>query len=161
MFAPTIISNVSVYNNIAYTQTTGIFIAFSDVIISNSNFNTTILPDAKYESSITDAAWDYSLYGWFISISSGSNVEISDSKFENGYGSNGGFIFVSGTSYIDITNSTFSKGHVSSKGGAIYGFGHKSINITNWKFFENFANSDGNDLYLDSGTSYIHLINSS
>ena len=155
MFAPTIISNISVYNNIAYTQTTGIFIAFSDVIISNSNFNTTILPDPEYESSISDAAWDYSLYGWFISISSGSSVQISDSNFENGYGSNGGFIFVSGTSYIDITNSTFSKGHVSSKGGAIYGFGHKSINITNWKFFENFANSDGNDLYLDSGTSYI------
>ena len=105
MFANTDLDNVNIYNNEVYDQSTGLFIAFSVVNINYSIFYFTEFP-IEYEYN-WDAAYDYSLQGWFMSISLGSEVNIDNTSFKNGYGSNGGAIYASGTATLSITNSNF------------------------------------------------------
>ena len=151
MFANTDLGSVNIYNNEVCDQSTGLFIAFSAVDINNSIFNFTQFP-IEYEYN-WDAAYDYSLQGWFMSISFGSDVNIDNTSFKNGYGSNGGAIYVSGTATLTITDNNFNYGYVMSQGGVIYGFGFNKIVIINCTFNDNYSEGDSSDLYLDSGTA--------
>ena len=139
--------------NELYDQSTGLFIAFSAVDINNSIFNFNEFP-IEYEYN-WDTAYDYSLQGWFMSISSGPEVNIDNTSFENGYGSNGGAIYDSGTATLTITDNNFNYGYVMSQGGAIYEFGFNKIVIISCTFNDNYSEGDSSDLYLDSRTTEI------
>ena len=49
--------------------------------------------------------------GYFVSISAGANVLISDSEFSNGFASNGGLVYMSGNSALTLTSSNFTRGY--------------------------------------------------
>ena len=154
LFASTQISNLTFTNNYAGSESAGIFITFSDVTIENSSFSTTEFPNN--ELTLKSAASSASLFGCYISISSGASVTISNSNFENGYAVNGGAIYVSGNSKLTIRMSNFITWAAKSYGGAIYASGFESLNISNWKFTSNIGSLAGCDLYLNSGTSIIN-----
>jgi predicted outer membrane repeat protein len=151
LFSETNMNNITVKNNIAYADSTGIFVTFSTISVSSSTFNTDSLPNGA--TSIEDASTlSYNL-GCFISISAGSTVILTDNIFTNGYSVSGGHIYISGNSDVTINSCTFSEGYASSDGGAIYASGFKLLTIQDSTFTTHTAKRDGSDLYLSSGTT--------
>ena len=157
LFSPTILTGIVLMNNIALAESTGIFINFSEILIKDSIFNTTIFPNGK--TSLKDAAISSNIFGWFISISAGATVTILNSTFQNGYAVFGGFIYIAGNSQTFIVNSLFKKGYAKSNGGAIYGSGYKMLSITGWSFDDNNCEQDGSDIWLNSGVTVISNCN--
>jgi hypothetical protein len=153
LFSNVELTSITVKNNIVYAETTGIFINFSKFVINYSTFTTDTFPENA--TDIQEAASDAFNSGWFISISPGSDVEITNSQFSNGYSTNGGFIYLSGNSKLFIAGSNFTNRAANSEGGAIYASTFKDIKITDCKFSNNIAETNGWDLYLSTGTTQI------
>ena len=151
LFAPATVTNLQFQNNIAGSESTGIFITFSQVTISNSVFNTTLYPNNLTNS--TTAAAASSLFGWYISISAGATVTITNSNFDNGYAINGGAIYVSGNSDLTLNTCNFNGCASKSYGGAIYATGFNSFSASNCQFSKNMCEISGCDLYLNSGVA--------
>ena len=149
LFADMDFTNITIKDNIANSDTTGIFINFWKVTISNSQFNTTIFPNDV--STSFDASSSSNLLGGFISVSSGANIIISNTSFYNGYAYTGGAIYISGNSIVTLSSWTFAYWTSGLNGGAIYASGFISLKIINCKFMNNNCKNQGWDLYLIYG----------
>ena len=105
LFAETDIIDVTVKDNTADYESSGIFINFCTVQITNSKFETEELLNGAitaYDSELIPSG-----AGGFISITSGSEVTITSSIFKNGYSIEGGAIYLSGSSQLTIVGSNF------------------------------------------------------
>ena len=144
---------MTVKDNISFEDSTGLFITFSTVTITDSSFYTENLPGnttTQYEASNI-----YKNYGGFMSISAGATVTVIKSQFISGYARLGGFIYVAGDSTLNIHSTSFKLGFSASDGGAIYVSGFKELSIINCTFSENNAVRLGSDIYSISGTTKI------
>ena len=157
LFANTLITNITVKDNSAGIDSSGIFTTFSEIQIASSTFKTETFPNGA--TTLLEASNDSNNMGLFISISAGATVTITGTSFENGYADSGGFIYMSGNSYLSITGSTFSTSSVGNDGGAIYASGFKTISISSCSFTSTSAQRDGSVIYLNSGTSTISSSN--
>ena len=153
LFAPTTLNSITMTNNIADADSTGIFITFSVITISYSTFNTTRFPNS--ETSALAAANNAKVTGCFISISAGATVTITNSNFENGYAINGGFIYLAGNSNLTISGSKFTSGASMSNGGAIYASSFNSVTILGTSFKSCASGSDGSVFYFNSGITSV------
>ena len=156
LFAPTTFTSITISNNLADADSSGIFITFSIVTISSSTFNTTSFPNS--ETSSFAAADSAKTTGWYISISAGASVTVSNSNFENGYAINGGFIYMAGNSDLTISGSTFKSGSSKSNGGSIYASSFNKITISSSSFTNSASEADGSVFYFNSGTTSITSI---
>ena len=162
LFADMDFINITMKDNIANSDTSGIFITFSNVTINSSQFNTTLFPNGA--SNSFDASSSSNLLGGFISVSTGVAVNISSTNFLNGYASNGGAIYISGNSIAILSNWSFISWASGSYGGAIYASGFSSLEVTNCNFGNNNCKIQGWDLYLNYGktiliTEVVFLVN--
>ena len=157
LFADTNLNNITVKDNQANIESTGIFINFSEVEIASSTFTTEKFMNGA--TTLIEASKKSRNTGLFISISAGCNVSIKDSSFKNGYADTGGYIYMVGTSDLTITGSTFEGSSVTGDGGAIYASRHQTLSIESCTFISNSAQRDGSVLYLDSGTTSVSSSN--
>ena len=153
LFADMDFTNITMKDNIANSDTSGVFINFWKVTINNSQFNITLFPNGASNSS--DASSSSNLLGGFISVSSGANVVISSTKFQNGYANNGGAIYISGNSIATLNNWSFISWASGSYGGAIYASGFSSLVVSNCNFRNNNCKIQGWDLYLNYGKTIL------
>ena len=144
---------MTVKDNISFEDSTGLFITFSTVTITDSSFYTENLPGTM--TTLDEAANTYQVYGCFLSISAGATVTVINSEFLNGYASIGGFIYVAGDSKLSLQSTNFERGYSTSDGGAIYISGFKELSILNCIFSDNTAIRYGSDIYSVAGTTKI------
>ena len=149
LFANMTITGIIVKDNTADEVSNGIFIAFSNVIIDNSIFNTITFPN---NTKTPIEASDYSyLAGWYISVSSEAIIKITNTSFQNGYSNYGGAIYISGTSDVTLSSWNFTTWTSYYFGGAVYASGFLTLTINSCNFFNNYWYSSGCDLYLNLG----------
>ena len=153
LFSETTLDNIILKNNEAFAESTGIFMTFCSVTITNSTFTTETYPNG--ETDIKEAINAASSTGCFISISASAMLSMSTSTLSNGYSINGGFIYLSGNSEMTLTTITFTSGYASLSGGAIYASSFNMITIASWTFTSNVAYNQGSILYLNSGDTTI------
>ena len=153
LYADTTFTSVTVNDNTASAESSGIFISFSTVTIASSTFKTDTLPGSV--ATLKDASLANSNSGLFISISAGATVTVTGSSFKNGYGVSGGFVYMAGNSKLTFTTCTFDSSYVNTDGGAIYASGFDEIVISGSSFTSSSALKDGSVLYLSSGKTTI------
>ena len=98
---------------------------------------------------------DVSMNGGFISISSGSNITLTNSTFSYGYALNGGTIFVSGSSKLELFSWAITNSKALKSGGAIYAMRGAEINLEDLVLTNNSAEVYGSDLYMDNWIVWI------
>ena len=143
LFADSTIENTTMQNNECSVDSCNIFVSFSIVNIVDSTMTTTKYSELDNYNEVS---------GYFLSVSAGSTITITDSLFSNGFASNGGLVYMSGNSAMTITGSSFIGGYANINGGAIYASSFKTLSITNWNFVGNVAYDSGSVLFLVSGT---------
>ena len=153
LFSATTFSNVTVKDNISFGDSTGLFITFSTVTITDSSFYTENLPGTT--TTLEEAANTYQVYGCFLSISAGATVTVSNSEFLKGYAEIGGFIYLVGDSTLNLQSTNFERGYATSDGGAIYVSGFKELSVLNCIFSNNTAAKLGSSIYSTSGKTKI------
>ena len=156
LFADTDIQRSTFRDNIADIESAGVFIAFSEVTIKNSEFITETLPNGM---TLEEASKSSKNDGLYISISNSANVTITHSTFKNGYAQNGGYIYLSGVSDLAFDTCIFDTAQVLYDGGAIYAPVFKTLNIQNSTFKSIHALRDGTVFYLNSGQTSIKSVN--
>lgn len=105
LFAETDITDITLKDNTADYDSSGIFINFCTVQITDSRFEIEELLNGAitaYEAGLESYG-----AGGFISITSGSEVTITSSIFKNGFAMEGGAIYMSGSSHLTIVGSNF------------------------------------------------------
>ena len=157
LFTPLTLVNVTFINNAAEKLSAGIFVAFSTLNIQNSTFKNTQFPSPAKDT--VSAAANSQINGWFVSVSSGATLTITDSQFDSGYANYGGAIYVSGNSKIVVSYSDFINWYAFMNGGAIYATGFQTITLSNWEFEGNSWGITGTDLWFKSGESNISNTN--
>ena len=153
LFTPLTLVNVTFINNVAEKISAGIFVTFSTLKVQNSTFKNTQFPSPA--TNTVSAAANSKVNGWFVSVSSGATLSITDSQFDSGYANYGGAIYVSGNSDVSISDSHFKNWYAFMNGGAIYATGFQTIKLTNWEFEGNSWGITGTDLWFKSGESHI------
>ena len=153
LFSDNDLTNITVKDNIAYADSTGIFTTFSTINLVDSTFTTETIPFGA--NTLQNASSESFNLGCFISISAGWIFTIQNTDFSNGYATTGGYIYLSGNSDVTIQSSTFANAYVSNIGGSIYASGFSSLVISDCSFSNNTAQSLGTDLYLSSGTTTV------
>ena len=144
---------MTVKDNISFGDSTGLFITFSTVTITDSSFYTENLPGTM--TTLEEAAITYKVYGCFLSISAGATVTVTNSEFLNGYAEIGGFIYLVGDSTLTLQSTNFKRGYTTSDGGAIYISGFKEFSVLNCSLFNNTAVKLGSSIYSASGKTKI------
>ena len=151
LFADTTAQNITMQNNECSADSCNIFVSFSTVSIVESTMTTTTYPGGQ--TSLLDALNSYNqASGYFVSISAGSTITITDTDFSNGFASNGGLVYMSGNSAMTISGSRFTRGYADLNGGGIYASSFKTLSITNCNFIDNMAYNGGSAIFLSSGT---------
>ena len=147
-FTDLVMSDCQFNNNIVYLQTSGIFMTFSNVIITGTKFE-----NSKYSDfdSQTEIAYSTRLTGGFIYISVDVIITFDSCTFSTGYAYQGGAIYVSGTSKITVTNCIFTNNFASSKGGDIYLANYLETSLTNNTFKYTASDGVGMSVYSNSG----------
>lgn len=125
LFADALISNIVIKDNTAMIQSTGIFITFSKVTVSDSTFRTDAYPNGA--KTAKEVLFDKSLTGGFTCISAGSTVTFTRCSFVNGYAISGGSVYLSGNSAVTFESCIFINSYASYTGGAIYASDFKSL----------------------------------
>ena len=135
-------------NNIAMEQTAGIFITFSNVTITNTNFN-----NSRFETYAPEDYLDETtkLTGGFLLINTGVYLSISTCQFWNGYANQGGAIYLSGQSKMTIQSSTFIGNKADQNAGDIYLSDYNLVEIS-WTFLGyQYAYGKAHSIYSSSG----------
>ena len=147
-FTDLVMSDCQFNNNIVYLQTSGIFVTFSNVIITSTKFE-----NSKYSDfdSQTEIAYSTRLTGGFIYISVDVIITFDSCTFSTGYAYQGGAIYVSGTSKITVTNCIFTNNFAISKGGDIYLANYLETFLTNNTFKYTASDGVGMSVYSNSG----------
>jgi hypothetical protein len=128
IFSDIFMNNVTIKNNIASSDSTGIYGAFSNITIMSSVFTNEKFPDNLVSAS--EASQAFSISGCFLTINSGCNIFIMSSNFSNGYASNGGAIYMSGSSNLFVESSLFDSCYAANTGGAFYASSIGEIQIS-------------------------------
>ena len=93
-------------------------------------------------------------HGGFFFISSGSELIIQTSTFENWYAKSGGCIYMIGTSRSDAYAVTFSGAEASNNGGVIFADTNREVIINNWHFSKSAA-PIGSYIFIQDGNVQI------
>lgn len=129
-------------------QTAGIFIIFSNVTITNTNFN-----NSRYE---TYAPEDYfnettQLTGGFLLISTGVYLKISTCQFWFGYADQGGAIYLSGQSQMSINSSLFISNTAFRNAGDMYLSDYSLVEVSEVMLGYQYAYGKAHSIYSFSG----------
>ena len=131
-FANLVMAGSTFSDNIAVSETAGLFITHSTVIITNCHFD-----NNRYLSGFSVNFPTYGstqVTGGFLFISVGAFVAVRNCTFKYGYALNGGAIYVSGNTRLLIENSNFLNNAAETSGGDIYLANYNTVNITNVEF---------------------------